>query len=62
MDQRVCICVFAKLAVPGRVKTRLAPLLGSRYAAELAKVFLQDTWASVSAFPWAKAVLASTEA
>jgi rSAM/selenodomain-associated transferase 2/rSAM/selenodomain-associated transferase 1 len=62
VDQRVCICVFAKLAVPGRVKTRLAPLLGSRYAAELAKVFLQDTWASVSAFPWAKAVLASTEA
>jgi rSAM/selenodomain-associated transferase 2/rSAM/selenodomain-associated transferase 1 len=44
------------------VKTRLVPLLGIWRAAELAKVFLQDTWASVSALPWAKAVLASTEA
>jgi len=62
VDQRACICVFAKAPVPGRVKTRLAPLLGSRYAAELAKVFLQDTWASVSGLSWAKPVLASTEA
>ncbi len=61
MDQRVCICIFAKPPVPGRVKTRLVPLLGSRGAAELAKAFLQDTWASVSALPWAKPVLASTE-
>ncbi len=60
MDQRVCICVFAKPPVPGRVKTRLIPLLGSRGAAELAKVFLQDTWASVSTLPWVKPVLAST--
>jgi len=61
MDERVCICVFAKPPVPGRVKTRLATLLGSRGAAELAKAFLQDTWASVCAPPWAKPVLASTE-
>jgi uncharacterized protein len=61
VDQRVCICVFAKPPAPGRVKTRLVPLLGSRRAAELAKVFLEDTWASVSALPWAKPVLASTE-
>ena len=61
MDRRVCICVFAKAAVPGRVKTRLAPLLGTRFAAELAKAFLQDTWASVSDLSWAKPVLASTE-
>jgi rSAM/selenodomain-associated transferase 1 len=47
--------------VPGRVKTRLVPLLGSRAAAELAKAFLQDTWASISALPWAKPVLASAE-
>ena len=60
MDQRACICVFAKPPVPGSVKTRLVPLLGSRHAAELAKVFLQDTWASVSALPWARPVLAST--
>ncbi len=60
MTEQGCICVFAKLPVPGRVKTRLVPSLGSRGAAELAKVFLQDTWASVSALPWAKPVLAST--
>lgn len=61
MDQRVCICVFAKPPVPGRVKTRLAPLLGSQRAAELAKAFLHDTWASASSLSWAKPVLASTE-
>jgi uncharacterized protein len=61
VDQRTCICVFAKPPVPGGVKTRLVPLLGSRYAAELAKAFLHDTWASVSSRPWAKPVLASTE-
>jgi uncharacterized protein len=61
VDQRTCICVFAKPPVPGRVKTRLAPLLGSGGAAELAKALLQDTWDSVSALPWAKRVLASTE-
>jgi rSAM/selenodomain-associated transferase 2/rSAM/selenodomain-associated transferase 1 len=60
MDQRVCICIFAKPPVPGRVKTRLVPLLGSLGSAELAKAFLQDTWASVSALPWARPVLAST--
>ena len=52
---------FSATIRPGRVKTRLVPLLGSRRAAELAKVFLEDTWASVSALPWAKPVLASTE-
>lgn len=61
MDERACICVFAKPPVPGKVKTRLIPLLGSRRAAELAKVFLQDTWATIAALPWAKPVLASTE-
>ncbi|MGH9711823.1 MAG: TIGR04283 family arsenosugar biosynthesis glycosyltransferase [Candidatus Acidiferrales bacterium] len=61
MNQRACICVFAKPPVPGRVKTRLVPLLGTNGAAELATVFLQDTWAAASALPWAKPVLASTE-
>jgi uncharacterized protein len=61
VDQRVCICVFAKPPVPGRVKTRLTPLLGSLGAAELAKAFLHDTWASVSTLPWAKPVLASAQ-
>ncbi len=61
MNQQGCICVFAKPPVAGRVKTRLIPRLGSGGAAELAAAFLQDTWASVSALPWAKTVLASTE-
>jgi uncharacterized protein len=61
VDQRACICVFAKPPVPGRVKTRLVPLLGSRGAAELAKAFLEDTWVSISVVHWAKPVLASTE-
>lgn len=52
--------MFAKPPVPGQVKTRLIPVLGSNGAARLAAVFLQDTWASVSALPWAKPVLAST--
>lgn len=61
MNPRGSICVFAKPPVPGRVKTRLIPLLGDRNAAELANAFLEDTWASVSALSWAQPVLASTE-
>lgn len=53
--------MFAKPPVPGQVKTRLIPVLGKNGAAELAKVFLQDTWASASAFSWARPVLATTE-
>lgn len=60
MSQRACICVFAKPPVPGQVKTRLIPLLGSTGAAELAAAFLQDTWASLNALRNAKIVLAST--
>jgi uncharacterized protein len=61
VNRRGSICVFAKPPVPGRVKTRLIPILGSRGAAELAAVFLDDTWAAVSALSWAEPVLASTE-
>jgi uncharacterized protein len=56
-----CICVFAKPPVAGEVKTRLIPRLGRSGAAELATAFLQDTWASVSALPWARSVIASTD-
>jgi uncharacterized protein len=61
VNRRGSICVFAKPPVPGRVKTRLIPILGSRGAAELAAVFLEDTWTAVSALSWAEPVLASTE-
>lgn len=61
MDQRGCICVFAKPPVAGRVKTRLIPRLGSSDAAELATRFFQDTIASVSELSWAETVIASTD-
>jgi rSAM/selenodomain-associated transferase 1 len=58
----VVICIFAKPPVAGKVKTRLAAVLGDGRAAALASAFLQDTIASVQSLPWARAVLASTEA
>ncbi|MBS1867708.1 MAG: hypothetical protein JSS69_17475, partial [Acidobacteria bacterium] len=60
MKRCATICVFAKPPVPGKVKTRLIPLLGEKGAAELAAAFLEDTWASVAALPWAKPILAAT--
>jgi uncharacterized protein len=42
------LCVFAKAPEPGRVKTRLAPVLGAAWAAELAEAFLVDTWSKVT--------------
>lgn len=41
------ILLFAKPPVPGRVKTRLAPLLGPEGAAELYAAFLEDVVAAV---------------
>jgi len=61
VNHKGCICIFAKPPLPGRVKTRLIPHLGSAGAAELATAFLQDTWASVSALPWVEPVLTSTQ-
>jgi len=58
----VCICVFAKLPVAGQVKTRLIPQLGSDGAADLALALLEDTWTSLAALPWARPILAFTEA
>lgn len=61
MQREGCICVFAKPAEAGKVKTRLIPVAGSDGAAALANAFLQDTWATVCRLPWAKAVIASTD-
>jgi len=52
------VCIFAKLPVPGEVKTRLAPTLGDAAAARLARAFLRDAVALVRRALWAKAVLA----
>lgn len=56
------ICIFAKPPVAGQVKTRLAAALGPERAADLARAFLDDTIAAVTALPWAQAALATTEA
>lgn len=56
------VCVFAKPARPGKVKTRLT--LGSQranLAAKLAAAFFADTWAQVSALGWARAIVATTD-
>lgn len=55
------ICVFAKPPRPGMVKTRLAAAVGKLGASQLANAFLRDTWDGVSALPWARSILATTE-
>lgn len=62
MHPSCAVCVFAKPPRLGTVKTRLAASLGENTAAELAQAFLCDTWSSVVRLPWAKAIVASTEA
>jgi rSAM/selenodomain-associated transferase 1 len=59
---RGVICVFAKPPVPGRAKTRLAAEVGEAAAAALARTFLRDTWAAVTALRWARHILATTDA
>lgn len=44
-------CLFAKLPIPGRVKTRLARELGGEAATELARAFLSDAIAAVRKQP-----------
>jgi rSAM/selenodomain-associated transferase 1 len=56
----VALCVFAKPPRAGDAKTRLAPAVGAEGAAALARAFITDTWATVTALPWARPVLAST--
>ncbi|MCX5745873.1 MAG: TIGR04283 family arsenosugar biosynthesis glycosyltransferase [Proteobacteria bacterium] len=56
------VCIFAKPPVPGQVKTRLAPAVGTQGAAALARAFLVDTCAMVRALPWARPIVATTGA
>lgn len=58
---RIPVCLFAKPPVPGRVKTRLAATVGQVEAAELAAALLRDAWDVVTACPWARPVLATTD-
>ena len=55
------ICVFAKPAYPGMVKTRLAARYGQRWAADLARAFFVDTWRATSSLTWARSVVATTD-
>jgi hypothetical protein len=57
---RAPVCVFAKPPVAGQSKTRLARGVGAERAAELARAFFLDVWATVTALPWARPVLACT--
>ncbi len=52
-------CVFAKPPVPGKVKTRLIPVLGSEGAAALAATVLCHVWRTVSSCPSVRPVLAA---
>jgi len=58
---RLCICVFAKPPRPGETKTRLIPAVGAEGAANLARAFFDDTWASLRTIADARVVLAVTE-
>lgn len=51
------VCVLASTPASGRAKPRLAPILGAKWAGELAEAFLVDTWAAVSSIPLARPVL-----
>lgn len=61
MVEKGMLCVFAKPPRPGEVKTRLVSEVGAEGAARLARAFFHDTWTSVSALPWANAVLATSD-
>jgi hypothetical protein len=54
------VCVFAKPAIPGEVKTRLIPALGAAGAAELAGAMLLDVWCTVELCPAVRPILATT--
>ncbi len=55
------ICVFAKPSRPGEAKTRLIREHSADRVAQLARAFFTDTWSAVSALPWARAVVATTD-
>jgi uncharacterized protein len=57
----ISVCIFAKPAIPGQVKTRLAPLLGEIGAAQLASAMLCDVWSVVENVRGVIPVLAAAE-
>jgi rSAM/selenodomain-associated transferase 2/rSAM/selenodomain-associated transferase 1 len=55
------ICVFAKPPRAGETKTRLIPTAGADGAANLARAFFKDIWASLQTLADAELILAVTE-
>lgn len=58
---RIPVCIFAKPPIPGRVKTRLAPVVGEVEAACLASAMLSDVWSVVENTRGVFPVLAAAE-
>jgi len=58
-DDRTALLLFAKLPVPGRVKTRLARVIGTEAAAALAEAFLRDAADRWGAVPGCSPVVAA---
>jgi rSAM/selenodomain-associated transferase 1 len=56
------VCVFAKLPLLGRVKTRLARSIGAAAAAQLAAAMLNDVWSVAASLQATVPVLAAAEA
>lgn len=54
------VCLFAQAPEPGRVNTRLAPILGSSWASELAAAFIVDAWETINRLAGVRGVLALT--
>jgi uncharacterized protein len=54
------VCIFAKPPIPGEVKTRLIPVLGTTGAAELASAMLLDVWRTVELCAGVRPMLATT--
>ncbi len=61
MGEDTCICVFLKPPIPGKVKTRLIPVVAAEGAAALAEAFFRDTWSCVESLSWAVPIVASTD-
>lgn len=61
MTAQGVICIFAKPPVPGRVKTRLVPVIGEEGAAALARAFIVDSYERVRSITWARLVVATTD-
>jgi uncharacterized protein len=55
------VCIFAKPFVPGKVKTRLAAVIGNERAASLAVAMFCDVWHAVLRCPGVRPILATVE-